>query len=73
MGLTKLLVLLLFIGILVSLGSGMVYLVRDSGKDSKRVVKALTWRIGLSIALFIILLLAWANGLIEPHGLMPNR
>lgn len=73
MTLTKLLILLIFLGILISLGSGMVYLVRDSGKDSKRVVKALTWRIGLSIALFVILLLAWANGLIQPHGLMPNQ
>lgn len=67
----KLLVLLLFLGILISLGSGMVYLVRGGKKDSKKVVKALTWRIGLSITLFIILILAWSAGLIQPHGITP--
>lgn len=67
----KLFILLIFVGILISLGSGMVYLVRGGQKDSKKVVKALTWRIGLSIALFIILLLAWSAGLIQPHGLTP--
>jgi hypothetical protein len=64
----KLLVLLTFIAILVSLASGLVYLFRDD-HHSRRVVNALTWRIGLSVALFVILMLAHALGLIQPGQL----
>jgi hypothetical protein len=40
-----------------------------SGPDnSGRVLKALTVRISVSVALFVGLLIAWHLGLIEPHG-----
>lgn len=68
MSATKLLVLLVFIAILASLASGLVFLFRDDHK-SRRLVKSLTWRIGLSIALFAGLLIAAALGLIEPGKL----
>jgi hypothetical protein len=29
--------------------------------------------VGLSVILFILLMLAWYNGLISPHGLPVNR
>lgn len=64
----KLLILVAFVAILASLASGLVYLFKDD-HDSRRVVKSLTWRIGLSVALFILLLLAHAVGLIEPGKL----
>ena len=64
----KLLILLAFVAIVASLASGLVYLFKDD-HDSKRLVKALTWRIGLSVALFIILLVAYALGLITPGKL----
>lgn len=64
----KLLILVAFVAILASLASGLVYLFKDD-HNSRRVVKALTWRIGLSVALFVILLLANALGLIEPGKL----
>ena len=64
----KLLILVAFVAILASLASGLVYLFKDD-HDSRRVVKALTWRIGLSVALFVMLLLANALGLIEPGKL----
>jgi hypothetical protein len=35
------------------------------------MVRALTWRIGLSVALFVLLMLAWYTGLIAPHGIDP--
>jgi hypothetical protein len=66
----KLLVLLIFAGILASLGSGLFYLVRDKG-GSERMVRALTVRISLSVALFLLLMLAWYAGLIQPHGVNP--
>lgn len=54
--------------ILISLGSGIVFLVKDEGK-TKRTVKALTWRIALSIGLFIFLILGFSFGFISPHGI----
>ncbi len=54
--------------IIISLASGVVFLVRDEGK-SQRTVKALTWRIALSLGLFLFLLIAFALGWISPHGI----
>lgn len=70
MPLVKVLVVLALVAIIFSLGSAVIYMMRDRG-DSKRMVKALTWRIGLSVALFILLIIAWAMGFIQPHGLYP--
>ena len=67
----KLLIILVLLVILFSLGSGLFYLVRDKG-DSERTVKALTVRIALSIALFLLLMLGFATGIIQPHGIMPG-
>jgi hypothetical protein len=64
----KLLIVACLIGIVASLASGLFHLVKDKG-DSQRMVKALTVRIALSVALFVLLLLAWKEGLISPHGL----
>jgi hypothetical protein len=54
--------------ILFSLGSGLVYLIRDKG-TTDRTVKALTVRIGLSVALFALLMLSYYFGLIPKQGL----
>jgi hypothetical protein len=64
----RILVVIVLVGILASLGSGLYYLVRDKG-DSGRMVRALTVRISLSVMLFLLLLAAWFAGLIRPHGL----
>jgi hypothetical protein len=68
----KVVVILVFIAILVSLGSGLFYLVKDHG-DSRRTVKALTFRIGLSVGLFAFLMLLVALGVIKPHGIAPSN
>ena len=54
--------------ILLSLGSALYYLIRDKG-TSERTVKALTLRIGLSMTLFILLMLGHYFGLIPKSGL----
>lgn len=56
--------------IVVSLGSGMIYLVKDRS-DSTRTVKALTIRITLSLALIGLLFVLYALGLLHPHGVYP--
>ena len=55
--------------ILASLFSALVFLLRDRG-GSGRTVRALTWRIGLSIALFVLLIVASLMGWIQPHGVL---
>jgi hypothetical protein len=66
----KVLVVVIFLGILVSMGSALVFLVKDRGQ-SDRTVKALTVRIVISVALFALLFVLWAMGLISPHGVQP--
>jgi Na+-transporting NADH:ubiquinone oxidoreductase subunit NqrD len=63
----KWLVLAIFFAIVLSLASAMVQLVRDYKGESKRMVRALSVRIGLSIVLFIVLWAAWKLGWMEPH------
>lgn len=64
----KAIILLILLIIVVSLGSALYYLLKDPNR-SERTVKALTVRIALSIGLFLLLLLAYATGIIQPHGL----
>lgn len=52
----NLLILIVMFAILVSLGSGLFFLVRDRSK-TQRTVMALSVRVGLSLLLLI--LLAW--------------
>jgi hypothetical protein len=62
----KLIVILFLIAILYSLGSGLFFLVKHESK-SMNVVKALTWRVGLSLFLFILLFIAYGLGWVVPH------
>ena len=64
----KIIILLLLLGIVGSLASGLFYLVRDKG-ESNRTVKSLTVRVGLSVALFVLLMLSYYFGLIPQQGL----
>ena len=66
----KIVIFILLGLILISLGSGLLFLVRDQGK-TRRVISSLTVRIVLSISLFIMLLIGYATGLIKPHGVAP--
>ena len=63
----RIVVILAFLAILGSLASALVYLMRDRG-GTNRTVNALTWRIGLSIVLFLFVLLAHHFGWIESTG-----
>lgn len=66
--LEKVFIILIMLAILYCLGSGLYYLVHDQSK-SQRMVKSLSWRIGLSVVLFLLLFLGFALGLIRPHGI----
>ncbi len=64
----KILVAIAFILILGSLASALVFLMRDKGR-SNRTVKALAMRVGFSITLFVLILIAHQMGWIEPTGI----
>lgn len=51
--------------IVASLGSALVFLLRDRGGGGARMVRALAWRVGLSIGLFLLLMIGFATGFIE--------
>lgn len=53
--------------VLVSLFRALTSLITDKEVNSDRTVKALTWRIGLSVALFVILMVAFFAGFITPN------
>lgn len=68
----KFLVLVLLVAILGSLFSGLFFLNRDQ-TGSGRMARALTVRITLSVLLFILLLVGWWTGAIQPHDVIPAR
>lgn len=64
----KIVILTLLFVVIFSLGSALAAMAK--GDKSDKMLKALSWRIGLSVAIFIILLIGQAMGLITPHGLV---
>ena len=64
----KIVVITLLLVVVFSLGSALIHFVKNGG-DSEKMLKALTWRIGLSVFIFLLLLIGQAVGLIQPHGL----
>ncbi|GAB4192160.1 MAG: twin transmembrane helix small protein [Wenzhouxiangellaceae bacterium] len=70
--LAKLIIYLFLIGILYSLASGFYYMIKDKGQGD-RLVRQLSWRIGLSLVLFILLFIAFKLGYIQPHSYTPVR
>jgi succinate dehydrogenase/fumarate reductase cytochrome b subunit len=66
MSIIKLLIVLCLLAIVISLGAGMYHMVNDKG-ESKKMVTSLTVRVALSVALFVLLFIAWSQGLLQPH------
>ncbi len=66
-GWPKILVVLILAGIVSCMGSALYQLSR--GGDSRRMFRAMTLRVALSVGLFFALMLMWWLGLIQPHGL----
>lgn len=66
--LIKGIIILMLVLILVSLFSALALLFRSRGRDT-RAAKALTWRIGLSLTLFVLLMAGFYFGVIPPNGL----
>ncbi len=67
----KIVIVALFIVIVATLFQGLWFLFKDRG-ESTRTVRALSWRIGLSLVLFLLLMLGYWLGWIHPHGIQPG-
>ena len=68
----KYLVVAMLLLILISLGKALFHLTSAKTDNGAKMVKALAWRIGLSVALFVLLLVAYYSGWIEPQHMTPN-
>ena len=62
----KYLIVLMLVLVLISLGKALYHLSQHTGAN-KAVVRSLSWRIGLSAALFLLLILAYTQGWIRPN------
>jgi hypothetical protein len=68
----KVLIVLVLVAIVTSLGKALFHMSSGGNGEaahSALMARALTVRIGLSIALFALLMLAWYFGAISPHGI----
>jgi cytochrome b561 len=66
------LVAIAFLAILASLATALFFMMKDgaNGKTkTSNMAKALAFRIGFSVLLFVCILLAWKMGYIQPTGL----
>lgn len=64
----KLAIVVFLLFIVYSLGSACYYMLIDRSQ-SDRAVRALSWRIGLSITLIVLIMLGIATGVVKPHGI----
>ena len=67
---TKAVIVVILLGIISSLGVALFHMTKGQG-SSERSARALTVRIGVSLALFVLLLILGATGIINPHGVAP--
>lgn len=74
----KIVVIVAFVAILGSLAGALFFMMRrsddeDNDRRSKLMARALTLRIGFSVLLFLLVLLSWHMGWIQPTGLPRGR
>lgn len=72
------LVALAFLAIIASLGAALFFMLRGGSADSapeksKRMARALALRVGVSVFLFLCILLSWKMGWIHPTGIQSGQ
>jgi hypothetical protein len=70
------LVTIALIAIVASLGAALFFMLRPGPGGqaaSKKMAGALAVRVGLSVALFVCILVAWKLGYIHPTGIAPGQ
>jgi len=70
------LVIVAFMAILGSLGAALYFMMQD-GRNGKvktnHMARALAFRVGFSILLFLCVLIAWKLGYIQPTGIPASK
>lgn len=70
------LVIFAFLAIVASLGAALYFMLQD-GRDGRpktnHMARALAFRVGFSILLFVCVLVAWKMGLIQPTGIPAGK
>ena len=70
------LVALAFVAILGSLGTALYFMLRGGAQSKNRsagMARALAFRVGFSILLFVCVLIAWKLGYIQPTGIPAGK
>jgi len=71
----KYLVIVAFVGIIGSLASALVLMMKNHGQNKSggaKMATALGIRVALSVVLFLIILASWKLGYIHPTGIAPG-
>ncbi len=70
------LVIFAFLAIIGSLGAALYFMLQD-GRNGRaktnHMARALAFRVGFSILLFVCVLVAWKMGLIQPTGIPAGK
>jgi Protein of unknown function (DUF2909) len=75
----KVILVVALIAVLVALVSAGVFMLKKPGADQpgqgqdRRMARALALRVAISVALFLLILVAWYFGWITPKGLPSGR
>ena len=64
----KTLIVIVFLSIIASLANALYHLIKHK-ETSEKTVKALTFRIGISLVLFIAIAIAGMTGILQPTGI----
>ena len=71
----NLLIAVAFLGILAALSTAFFFMMRgeeEGTPKTKRMMRALALRVGISVLLFICILLSWKMGWLQPTGIPLN-
>lgn len=68
--LLKIIIGILLFVVVYCLGSGMYYMVTDEAEHPEKMAKALTWRVALSLGIFILIMISYYMGWIVPHDVL---
>ena len=68
----KILIVVAFAAVLYNLGAALFYMMTDKGQTAN-MARALTWRIGLSFGLILLVMVGIITGVIEPHGVIVGK
>lgn len=72
----KIVMVLMLVLVLAALASAGLFMLRrgdNQADDDRRMARALAVRVGLSVALFLFVLLSWYMGWVKPGGLPSGR